>query len=211
MGRRSQGHASVTLHTDAGHVVAVDAARWHRAADEADLSTVARAVGPTLDVGCGPGRIVAALRDAGVDALGIDVSPAAVGLAHSRGAAAIEADVFGALPASGSWATAMLLDGNIGIGGDPVGLLRRLGDVVAPGGTAVVETEPPDAVTDGRQFFVSHEDGVTDWFDWARVTVSELASYALAAGWQVSDTWCVGARWFSLLSRAEVDRSVAVT
>ena len=38
--------------------------------------------GPVADVGCGPGRITAHLRDLGVDAFGIDLSPAMIELAR---------------------------------------------------------------------------------------------------------------------------------
>jgi SAM-dependent methyltransferase len=38
--------------------------------------------GPVADVGCGPGHITAYLRDIGVDAFGIDLSPAMVELAR---------------------------------------------------------------------------------------------------------------------------------
>ena len=38
--------------------------------------------GPVADVGCGPGRITAHLRQLGVDAFGIDLSPAMVALAR---------------------------------------------------------------------------------------------------------------------------------
>lgn len=38
--------------------------------------------GPVADVGCGPGHVTAHLRDLGVDAFGIDLSPAMVDLAR---------------------------------------------------------------------------------------------------------------------------------
>jgi SAM-dependent methyltransferase len=183
--------------------VLVDTARWHQPADAADLSAVSRVSGPTLDVGCGPGRIVAALLGTGVAALGIDVSAVAVDIARERGALAIQADVFGGVPAAGSWSTAMLLDGNIGIGGDPVTLLGRLGQLVEPRGSVIAEVERPGAQTHGRRARVCHDSGFSDWFDWARVSVVELRSCALAADWRVVDTWSVGDRWFGELHRRD--------
>ncbi len=47
----------------------------------ADL-VLASGGGPVADVGCGPGRITAHLRDLGVDAFGIDLSPAMVDVAR---------------------------------------------------------------------------------------------------------------------------------
>jgi SAM-dependent methyltransferase len=38
--------------------------------------------GPVADVGCGPGRITAHLRELGVDAFGIDLSPAMIDMAR---------------------------------------------------------------------------------------------------------------------------------
>lgn len=42
----------------------------------------ARGGGPVADVGCGPGRITAHLRERGVDAFGIDLSPAMIDVAR---------------------------------------------------------------------------------------------------------------------------------
>src|SRR5205823_333854 len=83
-----------------------------------------RAVGPVLDVGCGPGRHVLALARRGVLAVGVDVTPAAVRYARARGAPVFRGSVFAAVPGVGHWRTALLLDGNIGIGGRPVVLLE---------------------------------------------------------------------------------------
>src|ERR1700759_4895438 len=47
----------------------------------ADLVRVAGG-GPVADVGCGPGQITAHLRSLGVDAFGIDLSPAMIDVAR---------------------------------------------------------------------------------------------------------------------------------
>ena len=36
-----------------------------------------------------------------------------------RGATVLQRDIFGPLPGEGRWGTALLFDGNVGIGGDP--------------------------------------------------------------------------------------------
>src|SRR4051812_49744005 len=99
-------------------------ARWLGPIAAADERVLARAVGPVLDVGCGAGRHVCALARRGVLALGLDVSPVAVRLARERGATAVEGSIFDRVP--GHWASALLLDGNVGIGGRPAALLRRV-------------------------------------------------------------------------------------
>ena len=50
---------------------------WSRAADETDLRLLALCDGPTLDIGCGPGRMTEALSAQGHVVLGIDVVEAA--------------------------------------------------------------------------------------------------------------------------------------
>lgn len=41
-----------------------------------------RALGPVCDLGCGPGHVARYLRDRGVDAFGVDLSPAMLGEAR---------------------------------------------------------------------------------------------------------------------------------
>lgn len=74
---------------------ALPADRWLEAADESDRQLfVSPCSGPTLDVGCGPGRLVLALQRRGVPAHGIDVSAEAVDRARECGASVSQADVF---------------------------------------------------------------------------------------------------------------------
>ena len=99
-----------------------------------DRSILERCQGPTLDIGSGPGRLTVALSERGIPALGIDITPYAVDLARSAGALVMLRDVFDRVPGTGRWMTVLLADGNIGIGGDPAALLRRAGELLAPGG-----------------------------------------------------------------------------
>jgi len=128
----------------------VDLERWSASVDATDLLAVARCEGPVLDIGCGPGRIVSALAERGIAALGVDVSAVAVGLTTRRGASVLRRDVADRVPGEGRWGTAVLMDGNIGIGGDPGRLLRRCAELVAPGGLVVVEVDADDPATDER-------------------------------------------------------------
>ena len=103
-----------------GLSVPLPVGRWNDDDDAHDASLLGHCRGATLDIGCGPGRLVARLSRLGHVALGIDVVPEAVRQARERGAAAIVRDVFDPVPGEGRWDTALLADGNIGIGGDPV-------------------------------------------------------------------------------------------
>ena len=120
----------------------IELRRWRGSVDATDSALLlARCHGRTIDVGCGPGRLVAGLAALDVAALGIDVSPEAVRQARRRGALALRRDVFAPVPGEGRWDCALLADGNIGIGGHPERLLRRLGRIVRPGGRVVVELD----------------------------------------------------------------------
>ena len=108
--------------------------RWADPADARDRALLRRCGGPVLDIGCGPGRMSEHLAHQGVAVLGIDVVPEAVAQTRARGASALHRDVFDRLPGEGRWTCALLADGNIGIGGDPVALLRRVAHLLRPGG-----------------------------------------------------------------------------
>ncbi|MBQ1076189.1 class I SAM-dependent methyltransferase [Micromonospora sp. C31] len=181
--------------------------RWHRAATPADATVVARCAGPTLDLGCGPGRMSLALTRAGLSAVGVDVSSQAVALTRARGAVAVHADLFGPLPAEGRWAHTVLLDGNIGIGGDPVALLRRCGKLLRPSGTVLVELEPPGAGTWQGQVHVATGRHRGPAFRWAWLDTDAVSGAAAAAGLAVGEVFRCGCRWFAELTR--LDRPAA--
>ena len=141
------------------------------AADEAVLE---RTRGPVLDVGCGPGRHVLALARRGRLALGVDVAPAAVHVARLRGARVIEASVFDRIPGAGTWGSALLLDGNIGIGGDPVALLARLRELLRPDGDALVELAAPGLGVTSERIRLELGDLRSRSFAWAYVGVDAI-------------------------------------
>ena len=103
-------------------------------------------MGPVLDIGCGVGRHLVALQRRGVGATGVEISSRAAQIARARGGEVIEGSIF-EVPERASWGTALLLDGNIGIGGDPERLLTRVAGLLCPGGGALVELDPPRSQT----------------------------------------------------------------
>lgn len=167
----------------------------------ADEDVLRRATAPVLDVGCGPGRHVLALARRGTLALGVDVSPVAVGMARARGASVLHGSVFDRVPGAGTWGTALLLDGNIGIGGRPTALLARLAALLAPGGLVLAELEAPGVASGRAVIRLEAGDAVSDWFGWAHVGADAIEAYAAAAALVVTETWECDGRWFACLVR----------
>jgi len=158
-----------------------------------------RSAGPVLDVGCGPGRLTAALASAGVPALGIDVSAAAVRMARGRGATALRRDVFEPVPAAGRWTHLLLADGNIGIGGDPQRLLRRCRELLGPDGQVHVELAPPGTPSWAGPALACRGAEVAS-LAWAAVAADDLGDLAVRAALRVLRTWTEAGRWFATLS-----------
>lgn len=155
---------------------------WTRTADDHDRALVALCDGPTLDIGCGPGRMTEALGDAGHLALGIDVVDAAVSLTRRRGASALCRDVFERVPGEGRWHTALLADGNIGIGGDPVALLERVRELLAPDGRVVLDLAPWGSGISTRHVSLATPSGRSGEFPWTLVGADAIQAVASAAG-----------------------------
>jgi SAM-dependent methyltransferase len=170
-----------------------------------DHAVLDRCHGPTLDLGCGPGRLVAELARRGVPALGVDVSPAAVRLGRAAGASVLRRSVFDRLPGTGRWPHALLMDGNIGIGGDPAALLARARELVRPGtGEVVVETDTEDV---HENHVVTFGDG-GEPFGWSRIGTESLTPIAARLGFRLTAGWTApGGRRFVAL--AAPDRRIA--
>jgi SAM-dependent methyltransferase len=197
------------LYCEDGRSIPLDIQRWIRKADAVDHDAVVRAMSPALDIGCGPGRIVEALSAAGRMALGIDIAAAAVRLARDRGVNALRRDVFFRLPREGEWGSALLLDGNIGIGGDPTALLSRAAALVAVDGVIVVETDGT-ATVDERLVvrFADRGDPIGPPFAWAKVGLAALARYAAAAELRLLESWTAGGRTFALLGGSGITATI---
>ena len=130
------------IRRDDGEVSNLPVRRWlggRDADDQFDSAVVGLCSGPTIDLGCGPGRLVTELVRRGVPALGVDQSATAVGLARRSGAPVLRRDVFDPLPATGRWQTVLLADGNVGLGGDPLRVLRRAAELLRRGGRCIAE------------------------------------------------------------------------
>jgi SAM-dependent methyltransferase len=190
---------SLLLRAESGRARSLPLDTWLGAAGTVDERVLDRARGPVLDVGCGPGRHVHALARRGVLAVGVDISPVAVALARRRGATVLEASIFDRLPGAGRWRTTLVLDGNIGIGGRPDALLRRVAALLAPRGVVLVELDPPGVGVARERVRIEAGGATSAWFAWARVGAEAIAVPARAAGLRVVSRWLDGDRWFAAL------------
>ena len=141
-------------------------------------------------------------RGAGASRSASTSRPSPCGSPASAAQRSLQASVFDRLPGAGRWGTALLLDGNIGIGGRPTALLdaagttpaarragarraRRAGDAGRP------HAHPPRG---RRARSATGFAGRT-----SRRTRS--AGTPSAAGLRVQETWETNGRWFACLAR----------
>ncbi|MEW1776855.1 class I SAM-dependent methyltransferase [Streptomyces sp. NPDC086777] len=208
------GHGPLFLRRTDGWLLPLDVERWCARADPVDLAVLDRCEGAVLDVGCGPGRLVAELAARGRTVLGIDVSTAAVDHTVRLGGQALRRSVFEPLPGEGRWGTVLLMDGNVGIGGDPRVLLRRVAQLLAPGGLLIAETAPMDVDERADVHLTDAQEAVGAPFRWARLGTPALLRYA--RDWEPAAQWETGGRRFAALrdrsasSSAEPPKSTAV-
>lgn len=188
-----------TVRTASGPALPLPVEDWTGSADPVDLLFLRHCAGATIDVGCGPGRLTAALAASGHVALGIDVVPEAVSQTTRRGATALRRDVFDRLPGEGRWDTALLADGNIGIGGDPVALLVRLRRLVTRTGRLVVEVGGPGTPTASMSTQLACDCARTEYLPWAVAGVDGLPELAGRSGLTVRAVDRYGSRWCAIL------------
>lgn len=185
-----------------GRTQPFEVGQWSSAPDWVDRSLfIDPCDDATIDIGCGPGRLVGELAARRVPAMGIDVSSEAVRQTRIRGALALRRDVFGEIPGEGRWAYALLADGNLGIGGDPVRLLTRLGRMLAPGGQVIAEVEEHGTgfVRERRRLRVDGR--MSAYFEWAIVGLDAIDDVAVQAGMRVVETRTVGGRHTATMAR----------
>ena len=169
---------------------------------EFDDAVLALCNGPTIDLGCGPGRFVAHLTKLGIPALGVDQSQTAVEMARRSGAPALRRDVFERLPGTGRWGTVLLADGNVGLGGDPTRVLRRAAELMRVGGHCVAEFDPLITGVQRRWVRLESSKTIGPWFQWASVGIDCAATLADDVGLAVTSVTTVGTRVLACLSAA---------
>lgn len=133
---------------------------WGRYADRVETAAVTAALGPltgrrVLDAGCGPGRLVTSMSDAGGVAIGVDLDRAMLARARSRTRAPVVQADAAALPLGPACLDAVVAVAVLEFVSDPAAVVAELWRVVRPGGRVVIGSlnlKSPWGVTHRRQF-----------------------------------------------------------
>ena len=210
---------------DDGHVRANDASRYVMSSwGVLDDWIHARARGRVLDVGCGAGRNALVLQSAGMDVVGLDISPGAVRVARARGLEQVVEGTIDHADVAGPFDTIVLAGNNLGLLSSrdraPV-VLQRLAQLSAPGGqilaTAVGREPGAAASLEDAEYEQRNRDRgrlrwqvtmrsrygrlATPWFDYLFLTVDELATLVEGTGWLIADTQPQGSGYAVQLRR----------
>lgn len=194
--RALDGERCWIRHSD-GRVQRLPVRRWlggARSDRRFDRTVVDLCSGPTIDLGCGPGRLVAGLVRRGVPALGVDQSVAAVEIARSSGVPVLCRDLFGPLPGTGRWHTALLADGNVGLGGDPWRVLQRAGELLRHGGECLAEFDTDVHGVEANWVRLESAHAVGPWFRWASVGLDCAGRIAADVGLALRTVHSIGDR-----------------
>ena len=176
--------------------------RWLGVAGAADRALLSLCAGPTVDVGCGPGRMAEDLAALGPRrardrrrARGRRQTRAAgrTGPAAATCSTRCRARVAGA--------PSLLADGNIGIGGDPVALLRRVAELLAPDGRVVVDVAPLGPGDRGTGTSLESPTAQSGPFPWTAVGPDAIGRGAPRPGWRAVVHAPTGDRWFAVVGR----------
>ena len=182
---------------DGENPLLLDVSRWSGQADAVDMLVVARCEPPVIDLGCGPGRMVRALTESGRAALGVDISSVAVGLSMKRGGLALRRRIFDEpLPAEGRWGTALLMDTNVGLGGDVAALLARCARLIVPGGLIICEVDPTATRHQVHTMVLRTPFATSSPIAWSRIGVSALLQVAAPLDLLPVEEWMSGERAF---------------
>jgi SAM-dependent methyltransferase len=209
---RALGGERCWIRHEDGEVRALPAHRWLGARcrldggsadaldEDFDEAVTRMCNGPTIELGCGPARLIARLYDRGIPALGIDRSAAAIRLAGRGGAPALLSDVFEPLPWMGRWQTVLLVDGNVGLGGDPGRILGRAAELLRCGGRCVAEFEADAVGIRARWVRLESACDVGPWFRWASVGVDSAATLAAQVGLTLTSVRLISGRVIASLA-----------
>ena len=111
---------------------------------------------PVLDLGCGRGELLLMLRDAGVEAEGVDGDPGLVQAAHRRGLNVVEGDMLEVLRHRPDDSAGAITALHVAEHLEPATLLALLAEarrVLRPGGVLLIESPDPSTLRVGASLF----------------------------------------------------------
>ncbi|OBK20163.1 SAM-dependent methyltransferase [Mycobacterium asiaticum] len=205
---RALGGERCWIRHDDGEVQPLPTERWlgrivgrtaRGGEEEFDEAVAQLCTGPTIELGCGPARLVSRLVRRGIPALGVDRSATAIRIAGRGGAPALLGDVFEPLPGTGQWQTVLLVDGNVGLGGDPVRILRRAAELLGRDGRCVAEFDARAIGVEDRWVRLESGSEVGPWFRWASVGLDSAAALAAQVGLTLTGVRMIGGRVVAVL------------
>lgn len=173
---------------------------WRSPASPLDQLLLDHCRDTTVDIGSGPGRMSAYLARRGHCVLGVDIVREAVYQTRRRGVAALRRDIFDPMPGEGEWDTALLADGNIGIGGAPVLLLRRCAQLLRKGGRVVCDLAEPGTGVRVHDAHIATSEKVSTTFPWAEVGPDAIYTLAASSGLKVQHVGERAQHWFAVLT-----------
>ena len=121
-------------------------------------------------------------------------------LGGSRRSAGLLGDVFDPLPGSGQWQTVLLVDGNIGLGGDPLRILGRAAELLCRGGRCVTEFDAEAIGIRVRWVRLESAGDIGPWFRWASVGVDSADALAAQVGLTLTGVRLIGSRVIACLA-----------
>jgi len=122
-----------------------------------------------------------------------------VQISMRRGAPAIRARIEDPLPAEGRWGTVLLIDGNIGIGGNVTQLLTRCRALVSPGGLIICEVDASTHRHDQADLVLRSRRRISAPLAWSRVGANALSDLAARLDLWVAEEWSADGRAFLAL------------
>lgn len=196
-GRRTPVH----LRTRNGRRLAHDVGAYFAPVSPEEELLLATARGPVLDIGCGPARHARYLQQHGLEAVGLDCSPRALATATALGLQlAVRRDVL-TEPIPAGFGTALLLDGNAGMGGTPAGtarLLAGLAAAAAPGARLLLSGRAARGrLWRGLDVRTEYRGATGPWSSWLVPSLDGLRILAAGTGWRQRLAIGSGARYWA--------------
>jgi SAM-dependent methyltransferase len=165
--------------------------------------------GRVLDVGCGAGRHSLYLQEKGFDVMGLDVSPGAIQLCRRRGlinTTLLSIDQIS--PATGKFDTLVLLENNFGLlesRNKAKRILEQFYLITHEQGRIIAETSDPynsrdpdileyqkqnrakNRMSGQIRMRLRYRRLISDWFDYLRVSKSEMKELLRGTGWEIGE------------------------